>query len=487
MFLYYYVEALIQTENGHIPEALQAYDEAEVHLIQSVGSRFLNYVFFAEDKAKLLRRIGREKEAVELLSAARDFYASRGNVVRVKMFNAYIKGEEWEAPDLVLDMKDVTIADIIAEVRLQSIEKNLNATKEQLRFFGAFQELVNNDYDSARHLMQTLASNFKMNFKLSHIAIIGYVNKRGRLDYSDLEYDLPEEDIQTIVDYFKENTNGFALSNFSNNHNDYREVLQVFKKSKISSIIAAPVYRFEKLHSIFITIVEISDTWNSQVERDTLDDNDIYIYMIVFRQIVDAVEKFKLNDRLKHQAVTDELTGLFNRNGYYKILDKFVADAKKRGSGNNITIMYMDLDHFKYYNDTFGHHVGDELLKKFADIFVNACGNNGYVIRFGGDEFIILLDTVDAKIIEKTIEDIYRQIREEGGFVEFVRALKDDGVDIPDSCYANCSIGIEKGIGLTKIEEYAEIEKHADAALYYGKERERGRAIYYEDIIVCTY
>lgn len=487
MFLYYYVEALIQTENGHIAEALKAYDEAEVHLIQSVGSRFLNYVLFAEDKAKLLRKIGREKEAVELLSSARDFYASRGNIVRVKMFNAYINGKEWDAPSLVLDMKNVTIGDIIQDIRLKSIEKNLTATKEQLRFFGAFQELVNNDYDSARHLMQTLAMNFKMNFKLSHIVIIGYVNNRARVDYNDLEYDLPEEDIQTIIEYFKENTNGFALSNFSNNHNDYREVLQVFSKSRISSIIAAPVCRFEKLHSIFIAIVEISDTWNSQVERDTLDDNDIYIYMIVFRQIVDAVEKFKLNDRLKHQAVTDELTGLFNRNGYYKILDKFVADAEKRGMGNNITIMYMDLDHFKYYNDTFGHHVGDELLKKFADIFVNACGNNGYVIRFGGDEFIILLDTVDGKIVQNTIEDIYRQIHEEGGFVEFVRAFKDDGVDIPDSCYANCSIGVEKGIGLTKIEEYAEIEKHADAALYYGKERERGRAVYYEEIISCTY
>ena len=419
---------------------------------------------------------------MELLTDARDYYAGRGNDVRVAMFNAYINGEEWKAPELVLDMKNVTISDIIEDIRLESIGRELNATRQQLRFFGTFQELVNNDYDSARHLMETLAMNFKMNFKLSHMLIIGYMNHSARVDYSDLEYDIPEEDIDVIVDYFKENTTGFALSDFSNNHSDYKEILQVFSKSKISSIIAAPVYRFEKLHSVFITLVEISDTWNSQVERDILDDNDIYIYMIVFRQIVDAVEKFKLNDRLKHQAVTDELTGLYNRNGYYKILDKFVADAEKRGQGNDITIMYMDLDHFKYYNDTFGHHVGDELLKKFADIFVAACGNNGYVIRFGGDEFIILLDTVDEKIIAQTIKDIYRQIQEERGFVEFVRKIKKDGVEVPDSCYANCSIGIEKGIDLKSIEEYAEIEKHADAALYYGKERERGRAVYYAEL-----
>ncbi len=482
MFLYYYVEALIQTGNGKIAEAFVAYDNAEVHLIQSVGSKFLNYALFAVDKAKLLRKTGREQEAVELLTDARDYYAGRGNDVRVAMFNAYINGEEWKAPELVLDMKNVTISDIIEDIRLESIGRELNATRQQLRFFGTFQELVNNDYDSARHLMETLAMNFKMNFKLSHMLIIGYMNHSARVDYSDLEYDIPEEDIDVIVDYFKENTTGFALSDFSNNHSDYKEILQVFSKSKISSIIAAPVYRFEKLHSVFITLVEISDTWNSQVERDILDDNDIYIYMIVFRQIVDAVEKFKLNDRLKHQAVTDELTGLYNRNGYYKILDKFVADAEKRGQGNDITIMYMDLDHFKYYNDTFGHHVGDELLKKFADIFVAACGNNGYVIRFGGDEFIILLDTVDEKIIAQTIKDIYRQIQEERGFVEFVRKIKKDGVEVPDSCYANCSIGIEKGIDLKSIEEYAEIEKHADAALYYGKERERGRAVYYAEL-----
>ena len=482
MFLYYYVEALICTGNGKIREAFKAYEEAEVHLIQSAGSKFLNYALYATDKAKLLREIGMEREAVELLTDARDYYAGRGNAVRVEMFSAYINGDEWQPPDYVLDMKNVTIGGIIDDIRMESIERDLNSTKEQLRFFGTFQELVNNDYDSARHLMETLAMNFKMNFKLSHMVIIGCMGLTPRVDYSDLEYELPDEDVNKIAEYFRENTNGFALSDFSSNHGDYREILNMFSKSKISSIIAAPVYRFEKLHSVFITLIEIADTWNSQVERDILDDNDIYIYMIVFRQIADAVEKFKLNDRLKHQAVTDELTGLFNRNGYYKILDKFVAEAERRGEGNDITIMYMDLDHFKYYNDTFGHHVGDALLKKFAEIFVNACGNNGYVIRFGGDEFIILLDTVDTKIIDNTIRDIYRQIEEEGGFVEFVRKLKDSGIDIPDSCYANCSIGIEKGMNLNSIEGYLEIEKHADAALYYGKERERGRAVYYAEI-----
>lgn len=141
--------------------------------------------------------------------------------------------------------------------------------------------------------------------------------------------------------------------------------------------------------------------------------------------------------------------------------------------------MYIDLDHFKYYNDTFGHHVGDAILKRFADIFTEACGDKGYVVRFGGDEFVMLLTTTDINEINKISSRIYELIEKEDGFIELVKKYVKSDVNIPDNFRATCSIGLDLGLEMTKSSEISEMQKHADAALYYVKKNGRGGMVQY--------
>ena len=282
-----------------------------------------------------------------------------------------------------------------------------------------------------------------------------------------------------LVDHFKHNAEGFALSKFSNNYHSFERIMKIFDRSKVFSIIAAPIYKYDKLHSFFITFVKIPESWNSVMSREVLDENDLDMYMIVFRQILDAIEKYRLNERLIKQAITDELTGLLNRKGYYEVIDKILKEHCDRNEKLNCAFMYLDLDHFKYYNDTFGHHVGDAILKRFADIFTEACGDKGYVVRFGGDEFVMLLTTTDINEINKISSRIYELIEKEDGFIELVKKYVKSDVNIPDNFRATCSIGLDLGLEMTKSSEISEMQKHADAALYYVKKNGRGEMVQY--------
>lgn len=99
----------------------------------------------------------------------------------------------------------------------------------------------------------------------------------------------------------------------------------------------------------------------------------------------------------------DELTGLFNRSYMQYLLKKYIKRPKL-----NITGIMIDLNGFKHINDEFGHAVGDEALLMTACILKSAVNNAGSVIRYAGDEFIILLNTQDDALIEKYIARIRR-------------------------------------------------------------------------------
>lgn len=480
MFLYFYVSALIDTKSGKYEEALKNYDKAEIYMTRGVGNRFFSYIHFAVDKSMLLNTLGRNEESRQLLTEARTYFNSTGNFVRVKMLDDLICTGKIEYPAINMPVTEVNLDDIMTFVRMESIEHEAESRSRQIKFFGTFQELLNHSYTSVDNEINTLITNFKNNFNLDNLMFISYENEYPEIKYSDLEYELTEHEMDILVDYFKHNTVGFAISKYSNNYHSFERIMKIFDRSKVFSIIGAPIYKYDKLYSFFITFVKIPESWNAVINREVLDEDELEVYMLVFRQILDAIEKYRLNEQLKKQAVTDELTGLLNRKGYYEVIEKMFRNYFDRNEKLSCTFMYIDLDHFKYYNDTFGHHVGDAILKRFADIFTEACGDDGYVIRFGGDEFVILINTTDMNIINKISEKIYELIDREEGFTNLVKKYVKYDVVIPEKFRTTCSIGVEMGINMTTLDDIAKIQKHADSALYYVKKNGRGKLAVYD-------
>ena len=142
---------------------------------------------------------------------------------------------------------------------------------------------------------------------------------------------------------------------------------------------------------------------------------------------------------LENLANTDALTGLFNKRYFEKIME--IRDEKKK----TYALFYMDLDFFKPVNDTYGHEMGDKVLKEVAKRLLKSIRSNDYAFRIGDDEFMLILNgNLDAQICEKRIERIKKLIGEP---YEFDGHTIKIGISCGSAVYpddANCAADIQK-------------------------------------------
>lgn len=103
----------------------------------------------------------------------------------------------------------------------------------------------------------------------------------------------------------------------------------------------------------------------------------------------DQTLRQQLEEELRLFSITDSLTGLFNRRHFYAIFAEEVTRFERYA--RPLSLLYTDLDHFKPFNDNFGHQEGDNILRMFADCARKSFRNNDTVFRLGGDEFVILM------------------------------------------------------------------------------------------------
>lgn len=133
-------------------------------------------------------------------------------------------------------------------------------------------------------------------------------------------------------------------------------------------------------------------------------DGKIYLTGIVR----DITLRKKIEQDLRETSITDELTGLLNRRGFFTLAEKQYEVAKR--SKRNFSIMFLDLDEMKEINDRFGHTEGDQALKDLAHILRNTFRASDIVARIGGDEFTVLMTEPRSSAIEKTVS---RNIQEQ--------------------------------------------------------------------------
>lgn len=142
---------------------------------------------------------------------------------------------------------------------------------------------------------------------------------------------------------------------------------------------------------------------------------------------------------LENLANTDALTGLFNKRYFEKMME--IRDEKKKP----YALFYMDLDFFKPVNDTYGHEMGDKVLKEVAKRLLKCIRSNDYAFRIGGDEFMLILNgNLDAQLCEKRIERIKKLIGEP---YEFDGHTIKIGISCGSAVYpddADCAADIQK-------------------------------------------
>jgi len=106
-------------------------------------------------------------------------------------------------------------------------------------------------------------------------------------------------------------------------------------------------------------------------------------------QIAMSLASLRLRETLRDQSIRDPLTGLFNRRFMEESLDRELQRATRKK--HSVSVLFLDLDHFKKFNDTFGHDAGDLVLRSVAELFRNFFRAEDVICRYGGEEFSIIL------------------------------------------------------------------------------------------------
>ena len=166
-------------------------------------------------------------------------------------------------------------------------------------------------------------------------------------------------------------------------------------------------------------------------------------------------------------ASIDSLTGLYNRRRLEEKIKEDNELRKRYGSAKSeYSVMFIDLDNFKYYNDTYGHPVGDLLLKEFSGLIKRIIRTADFAARYGGDEFLILLPETSIDGAEILAGRIKEEIVKENQFQHKIESLI-GSFSMPDmDKKLSCSIGIADATSGTDL---LTILKHADDSVLEAK------------------
>lgn len=157
----------------------------------------------------------------------------------------------------------------------------------------------------------------------------------------------------------------------------------------------------------------------------------------IFTIAIDITEAYNETMFFKNKSLSDPLTNAFNRS----MLDNV-------NPIDNSLFIYLDIDHFKYVNDSFGHTAGDELLCKFVSIIKYCIRENDIVVRMGGDEFLLIIDDVNTNIavaivdkiqhmVERDIKKHYPNISFSYGIGNYTGSIDETIMEIDNNMYKN--------------------------------------------------
>ncbi|MBU4484460.1 diguanylate cyclase [bacterium] len=203
-----------------------------------------------------------------------------------------------------------------------------------------------------------------------------------------------------------------------------------------------------------------------RIDLDAFSDSDIQVLTMVANQIALAVENAKLYTKTCQLSLTDELTGLYNRRHMQSVLQ--IEWKRATRFKRSISVLMIDIDHFKKFNDHYGHVAGDKVLRKISMLLKSHVREVDNMSRFGGEEFVAILPDTDKTGAMAVAEKLRKLVLRQNFGV--------DATDIP-------SVTISVGVASYPDDalEQDDLIDHADIALYEAKDTGRNCVIAYPD------
>jgi diguanylate cyclase (GGDEF)-like protein len=197
-------------------------------------------------------------------------------------------------------------------------------------------------------------------------------------------------------------------------------------------------------------------TWGADIHPQ-----DIPAFSLFASQIAIAIENARLMDKIQQLAITDDLTGLYNRRGLYEI--GRLEIERTRRYNIPLAAIVMDIDYFKRVNDKHSHAVGDQVLRSFAKCVQESTRELDIVGRIGGEEFVILLPGSDLRSAHRTAARLQNLVAN----------------NTTPSSAGDINITVSQGVSIldTNMQDLNDLVQAADRALYRAKEAGRNRVV----------
>jgi diguanylate cyclase (GGDEF)-like protein len=252
----------------------------------------------------------------------------------------------------------------------------------------------------------------------------------------------------TFLSMVVENKQPIYMSDTS----DYRIPIMPFKFESVHSVFALPILYETSIIGVFVLLSE---------KTGFLDSFQVELLKVLCNQASTSIANAQLHSEIEKMATTDGLTGLFN----HRVFQEKLTEELKRLNrfSETISLMLVDIDFFKRINDTYGHPVGDLVLKNVSKVVRQTIRDIDIPARYGGEEFAIILPGTDETAAENIAERLRKAVQEKS----FTAQGKTFNITV--------SIGIATAPTNAKGKE--ELIDKADQALYFAKQNGRNKSV----------
>lgn len=193
-------------------------------------------------------------------------------------------------------------------------------------------------------------------------------------------------------------------------------------------------------------------------------------------QLAAAIQRLAHEKELHHLSSTDMLTGLMNRQALYPRLEEELARGR-RNAEYRFSLAFLDLDNFKYLNDNYGHILGDQVLRGFAQLLKEHTRTEDLAARLGGDEFVILFPNEQGQAVQQLAQRILEDFSTPARCQAFLRRFTGQEFTWPEGQQLGCSVGIIEIQGEQAPKLVDQLLNLADHAMYEAKSRGKNQAV----------
>jgi len=307
-------------------------------------------------------------------------------------------------------------------------------------------------------LLLTLVQDISRSMSIDRMLVLLYNKKRNELriaSHTGFAEDEVEEAGRTVHNDFYNKVVSTGKSKILTDIVQGGQLSPVELSNKnINSLIAVPFLRRGEVLGLICAFKDAPANFKY---------SDKKLFNNVAEHLAIALENARLFEQTKKMAITDGLTGMYNKRYFTDVFNAEVERAKR--CDHQLSIFMMDLDNFKHYNDSHGHPAGDELLMQLASIIKASIRKTDIACRYGGEEFVVILPETTKEgamtVAEKLVEAIHSH--------PFPHAAEQ-----PLGC-VSASIGVatfpDNGLDAEHLLEVA------DSALYVAKTEGRNRAV----------